>query len=137
MTLEFIRAFKSGSTRPSMAFLALASLVQASQFLLASSPMMASRKVALSYVADPNFWAYAHIVVAMLVIWRMADLRSRPFAAWVVNGLMLWVWSLTYVSPALAFEDMRNLLSVVLVMPVMAAWVLIRTESTSRDKVNA
>lgn len=137
MTKEFIRAFKSGSTRPSMVFLVVASMIQAAQFLLASSPMMASRKIALSHVAHTDFWAYSHIIVSMLVIWRMVDSRSRPVAAWLVNGLMLWVWSMTYVSPALALEDTRNLLSVVLVMPLMAAWVLIRTESTIRDRVNA
>lgn len=137
MTREFIRAFKSGSTRPSMVFLVIASMIQAAQFLLAEAPMMASRKIALSHVAHPDFWAYAHILAAMFVIWRLVDVRSRPMAAWIVNGLMLWVWCMTYVSPALAFEDARNLLSVVLVMPAMAAWVLIRTESTIRDRVNA
>ena len=137
MTREFIRAFRSGSTRPTMIFLIAASMIQAAQFLLAASPMMASRKIALSHVAHPDFWAYSHVIAAMLMLWRLLDVRSRPVAAWFINGLMLWVWAMTYVSPALALEDMRNLLSVVVLMPAMAAWVLIRTESTIHDRVNA
>lgn len=137
MTREFIRGLRSGSTRPTMLFLVLASMVQASQLILVDTAMMASRKAALAHVAHPNFWAYSHIIIAMLVVWRLVDIRSRPFAAWIINGLMLWVWSMTYVSPALAFEDASNLLSVVVILPAMAAWVLIRTESTIRDRVNA
>lgn len=137
MTREFIRAFKSGSTRPSMVFLVIASMIQAAQFLLAEAPMMATRKIALSHVAHPDFWAYAHIVIAMLMVWRLVDTTSRPVAAWTVNALMFGIWLATYISPAVAFEDMRNLLSVVVIMPIGAFWVLVRTEATPRDRVNA
>lgn len=137
MTREFIRAFKSGSTRPSMVFLVIASMIQAAQFLLASAPMMASRKIALSHVAHPDFWAYAHIVVAMLMVWRLVDSKSRPLAAWTVNAFMFGLWTATYISPAAALDDWRNLISVVAIMPIGAFWVLVRTESTPRDRINA
>lgn len=137
MTREFIRAFRSGSTRPMMVMLVIASMVQAAQFLLASAPMMATRKIALAHVAHPDFWAYAHIVLAMLMIWRLVDVTSRPSAAWVINTLMFVIWMATYVSPAVAFEDWRNLISVVIVFPLGAFWVLVRTEATVRDRMDA
>lgn len=137
MTREFIRAFKSGSTRPTSFFLAVASLVQATQFLLADMPMMATRQVALSYVAHPSVWGALHVLAAMLILWRLVDTVRRPVAAWVVNAMVFWVWVCTYISPAVAFSDVRNLVSIAVVLPAMAAWVLVRTEATIRDKVNA
>lgn len=137
MTREFIRALKIGSTRPVMILLALTSMVQAAQFLLADTPMMVSRKIALSYVAHPDFWAYAHITIAMLMIWRLTDTESRPIAAWFVNAMMFGIWVATYISPAIALEDARNLVSVILAFPAGAFWVLVRTEATPRDRVNA
>lgn len=137
MTREFIRGIRMGSTAPTMVFLVVGSFIQSAQFLLSTAPMMAGRKYAMSYVAHADAWAYMHLAIAMLVIWRMVDTVSRPVAAWTINAMLFGLWLGTYISPAVVLSDWRNLLSLLVVFPIMAGWCLVRTEATPRDRLNA
>lgn len=137
MTRELIRGIRMGSTAPTMFFLVIGSFVQAAQFLLSTSPMMDSRKYVLSYVANAEVWAYMHLFVAMLSIWRMVDTVPRTYAAWTVNALVFGLWMATYISPAVVLEDWRALVSLLVLFPIASGWCLVRTEATLRDKMTA
>ncbi|MFC4727358.1 hypothetical protein [Coralloluteibacterium thermophilus] len=138
MTLELARALREGSTRPTMAGLVVASLFQG--LAMAAGPvgwLEGARLTALGYVAAPAGWAALHFGSALLMGWRLLDRNSRPWCAWLSNGLMCLVWVLTYLGPAVLLSDANALGSPLVVLPLGAMWVLMRTGATPRDRRQA
>lgn len=137
MTLELARALREGTTRPCMAALVLASYFQAGQFLLDSNVMAKAKLTAMSYVASPESWAVAYALGASLMLWRLLDKTTRPVWAWAANTAMAALWVANYLAPAVVLRDTGALLSPLAVIPIGAAWVMMRTQATARDRAQA
>lgn len=137
MTLELARALREGTTRPMMAALVLASYFQAAQMLLDTNIMARAKLTALAFVAPPEFWAAVYLLGGSLMLWRLSDRTSRPFWAWTVNTFMAALWVSNYLAPAVVLRDGGALLSPLCVIPIGAAWVMMRTQATARDRAQA
>lgn len=137
MSREIVRALREGSTRPTMALLALASLFVWIQLLMLDPLLARPRRVALGYIVHPDVWAYAHLLAVLLTAWRLWDRVTRPGRAWLCNGYMCALWSATYLAPVLLLGDTALLASALAVFPLAAMWVLMRTEATPRDRAQA
>lgn len=137
MTLELARALREGTTRPCMAALVLASYFQALQLLVAGQILAMPKMVALAYVAPTEVWAGAYIVAGTLMAWRLFDKRPRTVWAWGANSGMSALWLSNYLAPAVVLQDTITLASPLIVLPLGAAWVMMRTQSTARDRAQA
>lgn len=137
MTLELARALREGTTRPCMAALVLASYFQAGQLLLDTNIMAKAKLVALSFVAPMEFWAVVYALGGTLMLWRLLDRAPRLFWAWTVNTLMAALWVANYLAPAVVLKDGGALLTPLVVLPIGAAWVMMRTQTTARDRAQA
>jgi|GEM_PF-2622422 len=137
MTLELARAIREGSTRPTMGMLFVASLFQGIQLLVLDPIIARPKRVTLEHIADPDLWAYAHLLAAALLLWRLWDKTSRPFWAWACNSFSCALWLMTFLAPAVLLGDTTTLASPLVVIPLAAMWVLMRTEATSRDRSQA
>lgn len=137
MTRELARAIREGSTRPTMGLLALSSLFQGVQLLVLDPIIARPKRVTLEYIADPDVWAYAHLLAAGLLFWRLWDKKARPVCAWASNSFVCALWLMTYLAPAVLLGDTATLASPLVAIPLSAMWVLMRTEATSRDRSQA
>lgn len=134
---EIARALRQGTTRPTMAMLATASLFQALQLLMLDPVISRAHRIALGYVADHHVWGYAHAVSVVLLVWRLWDKTPRPLCAWLCNGYTCALWIMTFLAPAVLLRDTTLLASPLVVIPLSAMWVLMRTEATQRDRDHA
>lgn len=137
MTIELRRALREGTTRPTMAALVVASYFQALQLVVAGNILAMPKMVALAYIAPTDWWAVAYVVCGTLMAWRLLDRRSRPVWAWGVNGLSSALWLSNYLAPAVVLGNSMALASPLVVLPLFAAWVMMRTQSTARDRMQA
>lgn len=137
MTLELARALREGTTRPCMAALVLAAYFQSGQFLLETNIMAKSKLVAMSYVASPEVWAAAYALGGTMMAWRLCDKKPRPVWAWLANSVMAALWVANYLAPAVVLRDTGALLTPLVVLPIGAAWVMMRTQATARDRSQA
>lgn len=137
MTLELGRALREGTTRPTMAALVVASYFQAIQLTIADHILAMPKMVALSYIAPTDWWALAYAVAATLMVWRLLDRTARPAWAWGVNGLMSALWVSNYAAPAVVLGNTITLASPLVILPLSAAWVMMRTQTTARDRAQA
>lgn len=137
MTLELARALREGTTRPTMAGLVIASYFQALQLVIADHILAMPKIAALSYIAPTDWWALAYAFAATLMAWRLLDRTARPFWAWTSNGLMCALWLSNYLAPAVVLRDTITLASPLVIIPLSAAWVMMRTLTTARDRAQA
>lgn len=137
MSREIVRALREGSTRPTMALLALASLLQGIQLLMLDPVLARPQRVLLRYVASTDAWAYAHLLCVALVCWRLWDRETRPAWAWLVNGYVCALWTGAYLAPALLMGDTSPLASPLAAFSIASMWILMRTEATKRDRAQA
>ena len=137
MTLELARALREGTTRPCMAALVLASFFQAGQFLLDTNIMAKAKLTAMSFVTSPGVWAAAYALGGAMMLWRLLDRKTRPAWAWAANTYMAALWVANYLAPAVVLRDTGALLTPMVVVPLGAAWVMMRTQATARDRAQA
>ncbi|PJK00831.1 hypothetical protein CO641_02345 [Lysobacteraceae bacterium NML91-0213] len=134
---EIARALREGTTRPTMALLVVASLFQTIQLLMVDPLTSRPHRVALSFVADHETWGYAHALAVLLLVWRLWDKTARPLCAWVTNGYTCALWVMTFLAPAVLLRDTTLMATPLVVIPISAMWVLMRTEATRRDREHA
>lgn len=134
---EIARALREGTTRPTMALLATASLFQSMQLLMLDPVTSRPHRVVLGLVADHTTWGYAHALAVLLLVWRLWDKTARPVCAWITNGYACALWVMTFLAPAVLLRDTALLATPLVVIPLSAMWVLMRTEATRRDREQA
>ena len=130
-------ALNVGTTLTTRFWLSLAALLHGAGFLLQQTSWLSHPSYkALLTVVSYNYWGAAFIFVGFVGMWRVISPKSKPYCAWAVNSItcLLWmfqmgirVWGIGYMS----------VLSVHMVLLIMAAWCLVRTEATLRDRETA
>lgn len=132
-------ALTTGTTLKIRFVLALHSIVLGLQLTLGiADPRavpLADKWVLLATMSAP-VWATALLASGSIMLWRVLSTQPRTWAAWASNLLAFLTWAMICLS-YVAVDGWRGLLGSYTVALLMAAFCVLRTESTHRDQETA
>lgn len=131
------KAINVGTTLTTRLWLSMAGLLQGSAFLLQSPSWLSHPSFnALNAALPIQVWGVSFVSVGVLGLWRALSSTGRPKWAWLINVITCNVWACA-VCVRFYGTGPTSLLSLYTVFALIALWVLVRTESTTRDTETA
>lgn len=129
-------AIKFGTTLNSRLFLALAATFQGAGYLIRAPASWASPIIeTIDGVLSLQWWGVLYLTAGILGVWRVLDPVSRPRCGFIVNMLVFAVYVAGLAARLLLGAEAA--LSFYTIFPLVAFWVLLRTEATHRDSNTA
>lgn len=130
-------ALNVGTTLTTRFWLALAMLLYGAGFLLKEGSWLLSPSFqAMNEIVHLHYWGVLFLVGGVLAMWRVFAPRARTYVAWGVNSLVFCTWMVVVLVRFWGLGSF-SVLSVHTAFMLMAAWCLVRTEATSRDRETA
>ena len=130
-------ALSVGTTLTTRLWVGLLSVTLGVQVCL-DQPSLYSHTSIHSYfhLIPAHLWGATLTLAGALMLWRTVAPGSRPWVAWVSNSLTFGLWS-SLVLLRIASLGYTSLASSSTVIALMAGWLLMRTEATTRDRETA
>lgn len=130
-------ALSVGTTLTTRLWVGLFSLTLGAQVCLDQPSLYSHTSIQTFFAVLPaHWWGGLLLAGGVLMLWRTVAPGSRPWVAWTSNSLAFGLWSSLVLLRAVSL-GYGSLASSSTVVALMAGWLLLRTEATSRDRETA
>lgn len=130
-------ALSVGTTLTTRLWVGLFSITLGAQVCLDQPSLYSHTSIQTFFSLLPaHWWGGLLLAGGLLMLWRTAAPGSRPWVAWVSNSLAFGLWSSLVLLRAINL-GYGSLASSSTVIALMAGWLLLRTEATTRDRETA
>jgi len=134
---ELRAALNTGNTITTRLWVALFSLMLATQLALDQPSLFSNVSIKMFFLVVPStWWSVGLYVSGGLMLWRVFARVPRPWAAWLSNGINVGVWGSILIIRISSIGPYAVTSSSTIVL-IMAIWCLLRTEATARDAETA